>query len=162
LLKRATAPATRWDNAVMAQPTSTVRPVVLVVDDDADVRDTTAHLLSTRGMQARTAADTASALELLEQCAGQVGVVVADLSMPGEAPGALTRAIAAADSHIQIVYATGVPRHVAVSTGLAGRALPGETGRPGHSRRPGAQLDHAADQRLTGFTLSATYSPIPE
>jgi DNA-binding NtrC family response regulator len=118
LLKRVMDPAARWDNAVMAQPTNTVRPVVLVVDDDADVRDTTAHLLSTRGMQTRTAADTASALELLEQCAGQVGVVVADLSMPGEAPGALTRAITAADSHIRIVYATGIPRHVAVSTGL--------------------------------------------
>jgi DNA-binding NtrC family response regulator len=102
----------------MAQSTGSVRPVVLVVDDDADVCDTTAHMLNARGFNTLTAVDKAGALDILDQDSGLVGVVVADLAMPGDTPGDLTRAIMAAHPHVKIIYATGVPRHVAVATGL--------------------------------------------
>ena len=62
------------------QPTAAIRPVVLVVDDDADVRAQTESLLTAHGYEVMTAAHGRDAIERLrEQCPD---LIVLDLNMP--------------------------------------------------------------------------------
>jgi DNA-binding response OmpR family regulator len=56
------------------------RPVILVVDDDPDVRTILSILLSHNGYEVITADDGATALELAR--VRQVGLIVVDLHMP--------------------------------------------------------------------------------
>ena len=102
----------------MGELSSAVRPTVLLVDDDADVCAATAAMLATRGFRVLTASDQRSALDVLEENRDRVGVVVADLSLPGDTRGELARAVSTAHPYVKIVYATGIPRHVALATGL--------------------------------------------
>jgi len=102
----------------MGELSSAVRPTVLLVDDDPDVCDATAQMLATRGFRVLTASDQKSALDLLDENRGEVSVVVADLSLPGDTRGQLARALSAAHPYVKIVYATGIPRHIALATGL--------------------------------------------
>ncbi len=56
-------------------------PRIVLVDDDPEVREVIAEVLSSRGYQVDAYANAAPALERLR--AGQVDVLVSDLSMPG-------------------------------------------------------------------------------
>jgi CheY-like chemotaxis protein len=93
------------------------RPVVLVVDDDRDVLDTTAHMLSVRGFTVLTAASGADALEVCRRRRGAIDALVADRSLPGET-GHVAGPITAQCPGIKVVYATGIPRHIALTAGL--------------------------------------------
>lgn len=55
---------------------------VLVVDDDADLREVIALLLEWLGAEVATAANACDALEIVRR--GALDVVVSDLAMPGE------------------------------------------------------------------------------
>jgi signal transduction histidine kinase len=56
------------------------RPVVLVVDDDADIRQTIAETLTNAGYETLTAVDGAEALERLRSASAQL--IILDLMMP--------------------------------------------------------------------------------
>ncbi|MFI5495039.1 response regulator [Actinoplanes sp. NPDC051859] len=101
----------------MTSPLSNA-PGVLVVDDDPDILDTTAHMLKVRGFRVHTALDSASAMEICHAQQGKIDVLVADLSMPGDSRGDLARDVTAAYPKIQVVYVSAIPRHVALSQGL--------------------------------------------
>jgi CheY-like chemotaxis protein len=58
------------------------RPVVLVVDDDASIRDVLALGLTASGFDVRTAADGSEAVALC-QAGAHVDVVLSDCHMPG-------------------------------------------------------------------------------
>ena len=94
------------------------QPVVLVVDDDADVQEIMTHMLNVRGFRVLTAADPDTALEVCRSQGGLVDVLIADLSLPGDKDGRLARRVAAEFPDIKIVFATGIPRHIALSSGL--------------------------------------------
>lgn len=94
------------------------QPVVLVVDDDADVQEIMAHMLDVRGFRVLTAADPESALAVCRAQGGRIDVLIADLSLPGDKDGRLARQVAAEYPQIRIVFATGIPRHIALSSGL--------------------------------------------
>lgn len=94
------------------------QPVVLVVDDDEDVRDTTAHMLRARGFHVLTAADQTSALDACRSHGGRVDALVADLSLPGDTRGNLARSITMAYPDVKVLYASGIPRHIALSSGI--------------------------------------------
>ncbi|WP_067499344.1 response regulator [Actinoplanes sp. TFC3] len=93
-------------------------PVVLVVEDDEDVRDIMAHALDGRGFQVLTAPDTRTARTICQERSGRINILIADLSLPGEVPGSLGHWVATAYPRIKVVYASGIPRHVALSSGL--------------------------------------------
>ena len=93
-------------------------PLVLVVDDDPDVLDMLSHVLRARRFRVLTAADTDTALLLCQEHDGRIDALVADLSMPGDLQGRLAREVAAAYPGITIVFCTGIPRYIAVATGL--------------------------------------------
>ncbi|MEM7247477.1 MAG: ATP-binding protein [Acidobacteriota bacterium] len=69
------------DSRETPRNTSTHHATVLVVDDDAFVRNVATRVLSSRGHRVLTAADGREALELLD--AQEVDLVVLDLAMPG-------------------------------------------------------------------------------
>ena len=100
------------------------QPIVLVVDDDEDVQETMAHMLDVRGFRVLTAADSESALEICRQQGGRVDVLIADLSLPGDKGGRLGRRVATEFPHIKIIFATGIPRYMALSTGLVAPDAP--------------------------------------
>src|SRR5688500_13586995 len=64
----------------MVFKSSPARPVVLVVDDDPDVRGILAMLLSREGYEVVTAIDGAAALEHVRD--DRIALVVLDLQMP--------------------------------------------------------------------------------
>lgn len=94
------------------------QPVILIVDDDSDVLDTMAHVLGRRGFRVLTATGKTEALALCAQHPGQIAALVADLSLPGDVPGGLAKAVAESYPNIRIMYASGIPRQIALSQGL--------------------------------------------
>ncbi|MEU8819223.1 response regulator [Actinoplanes sp. NPDC048796] len=93
------------------------KPGVLVVDDDPDVLAAMAHMLQTRGFRVLTAGEGDTAVALCQQH-GDIDVLVADLSLPGDLNGNLARRVTAIHPHIKVVFATGVPRTIALAMGL--------------------------------------------
>jgi CheY-like chemotaxis protein len=96
---------------------TTQQPMILVVDDDADVLETTGFMLRTRGFEVLTATSGPAALDICARYPGQIDAVVADLSIPGD-HSRFTREIAVQYPNIKIIYMTGIPRHIALSSGL--------------------------------------------
>jgi DNA-binding response OmpR family regulator len=99
-------------------PLRSHEPLVLLVDDDPDVLATLAYMLGSRGFQVLTAGDPAAAMAICRSRPGAVDALVADLSLPGEVPGALARMVAAEFPGVAIVYVSGIPRQIALSQGL--------------------------------------------
>lgn len=82
---------------------------VLIVDDDTDIRNVTARMLKHLGYTVLTAADGATALQLVEQELAAIGCVLLDLKMPGmDGPTTLAglRSIA---PHMAVVLSSGYP-----------------------------------------------------
>jgi DNA-binding NtrC family response regulator len=108
----------------MTVPSGSGPPVILVVDDDEDVRETTSLILGTRGFEVLVAAGTTEAMAICDARRGRVDALIADLSLPGEGTGDLTRLVSAAYPAIRVIYATGIPRHVAMNLGLVQPGIP--------------------------------------
>lgn len=84
--------------------------VVLVVDDDQDVRESTTELLVDMGFKAMSASSVTSALELL--CTGMLpSVMLVDLEMPDMSGEELTRRCQADPdlAAIPVVFVSGNP-----------------------------------------------------
>lgn len=114
-----------WRHGVFAVSLSRLyQPIVVIVDDDEDVLAATAHMLQARGFRALTATDQDTAMAVCRQHDGRIDAVVADLSLPGEVTGGLVRAINAAYPAVPVVYATGIPRHIALGSGLVRPDVP--------------------------------------
>jgi len=79
--------------------------MILVVDDDAQVRATIARALSELGYAVNEAADGPRALELVR--GGQADLVVLDYVMPGMDGAEVAREIAAIDPDLPVIFSTG-------------------------------------------------------
>jgi PAS domain S-box-containing protein len=103
--------------------------LVLVVDDEADVREVASDMLRVLGFEVRTAADVAQALALLREHAATVVAVLLDVTMPTmngeEAFDHLRRAAA----RVPIVLASGYSEEEVVRR-FAGRETAGAVQKP--------------------------------
>jgi DNA-binding NtrC family response regulator len=99
------------------------QPMILVVDDDHDVLQTTALMLRARDFEVLTASSGAEAMEICRRYPDQIDAVIADLSIPGDSSN-YTQAIAEAFPDIRLIYATGIPRHIALTTGMVQPGAP--------------------------------------
>ena len=79
--------------------------MILVVDDDAQVRATIAQAVTALGYPAREAGDGATALALVK--AERPALVILDFVMPGMDGAEVARAIAAIDPNIPVLFSTG-------------------------------------------------------
>ncbi|MEV4346359.1 response regulator [Actinoplanes sp. NPDC049596] len=108
----------------MSTPPWSSKPVVLVVDDEPDIRETMTLMLQSRGFDVVTAAGPDEAMTICQQRDGRIDALVADLSLPGDLNGDLARRVTAAYPHVKVLFATGVPRNIALATGLVDPAAP--------------------------------------
>ncbi len=109
LLPRAsTAPSSDASTASAdALPAVTRDRLVLLVDDDAQVRDTTELVLAEAGYSVVTAADGAAGLALLEREGDRVAVVVSDYAMPGMTGKELLDTVRRRRPDVAVLLATG-------------------------------------------------------
>jgi PAS domain S-box-containing protein len=91
-----------------AAPAEAARPGatrILLVEDEPELRDTTAELLELLGHQVHAAGDAASALALL--AAHPVDVMLTDISLPDMSGEVLAAKARAAHPALRIIYASG-------------------------------------------------------
>ena len=102
----------------MWQPTERAGPVVLLVEDDEDLREVTSQMLELRGFSVISAQDPVSALMKCRVHDGPIDVLLTDLGLPGVSGGELSRSAAAVRPTMKVVYVSGLPEATAVKKGL--------------------------------------------
>ena len=73
--------SSRWHTSLERDMTSSLSPLIHLVDDDAAVRDSLALLISTVGLRVQTWSDPHVFLAEFDRC--DVGAIVLDVRMPG-------------------------------------------------------------------------------
>ena len=99
-------------------------PVVLLVEDDEDLREMTTQMLQMRGFHALVANDAVSAITICRVFDGTIDVLLTDLGLPGVSGGELARSAAAIRPRMQVVYVSGIPRDIAIKKGLIRSGAP--------------------------------------
>ena len=101
-----------------------MRQRVLVVDDEASIRDLLAKTLALAEYDVDTAADATSALERLREAGPDYGLLIADLKMPGMDGLSLIRQVKRLTPSLPIIIITGFSTESAaieaVNLGVAG------------------------------------------
>jgi two-component system phosphate regulon response regulator PhoB len=102
----------------MPEPADT-RALVLVADDDADIRDLVALRLARAGYRVETASDGVEAFARAVEL--RPDLVVLDVSMPGQDGFETSRQLRAdpRTSHVPVVFLTARTREQDVATGYA-------------------------------------------
>jgi CheY-like chemotaxis protein len=95
--------------------------LILLVDDDSDVRAVTSSMLDDAGYQVIEADSSAAALECLERQDRDIALMVADIAMPGMSGIELARAARCMRPELPVVFVTG----------FAGAAMPPAGANPG-------------------------------
>ena len=85
---------------------STSRPRILLIDDDANVREVLEHLLASFGYEGQTAADAISGLARF--AAGGWDLLLVDIVMPGTSGWALVETIRRRAPTVPVVLITGL------------------------------------------------------
>jgi excisionase family DNA binding protein len=110
--------------APAAAPRDGGRPRVLVVDDEASIRDLLSKTLALAEYEVETAADGASALDRLRERRGAYNLLIADLRMPNMDGLTLIREVKQIDPNLPIIIITGFSTESsaieAVNLGVAG------------------------------------------
>ena len=103
------------DQPVGLRPALSAGSIVLLVDDDDEVREVTAGILEDVGYTVTTAVDGATALSVLEREGSKIGLVIADYAMPGMTGVELLTAIRGRRPDLPMLLATGYADHQSLS-----------------------------------------------
>jgi DNA-binding NtrC family response regulator len=94
---------------------------VLVVDDDADIREAIRRIVTKCGYSALTASDARAALRAAQAAAGPIRLLLTDIWMPGDVSASiLAEHLAGLHADLCVIYISGLPKEVAVGKGLVG------------------------------------------
>ncbi|MEO6445825.1 MAG: PAS domain S-box protein [Gemmatimonadaceae bacterium] len=85
------------------------RETILLVEDDADVREVTARALRRSEYTVLEAADAAEALRELEEQGGAVALVIADVVLPQMSGAELAMRVRSRWPHVQLLLTSGYP-----------------------------------------------------
>ncbi len=102
-----TAPDPTGSQAELARPAMARDRLVLLVDDDAQVREVTATMLAENGYTVVTAVDGAAGLAALEREGRRVALVIADYAMPGMTGRELLEEVGRRRPDVAVLLATG-------------------------------------------------------
>jgi len=123
----------RIEDAIRSVPSraegSKTTAVVLVVDDEEIVRTVAVRILERAGMRVHAAAGGREALELFERNAGEIDVVLLDLTMPDVDGEQVAREIRARSAATQVLVTSGYLRED-VSERLGGGLVAGFLQKP--------------------------------
>lgn len=101
------APAGEAQHERPRQPGKRSAEIILLVDDDPDVRAVAAAMLRDAGHRVIEAGSGGAALEHLDEDAGQIGLLIADLAMPGMSGFELARAARRQYPNLPVLFVTG-------------------------------------------------------
>jgi signal transduction histidine kinase/CheY-like chemotaxis protein/tetratricopeptide (TPR) repeat protein len=103
---------------------STVPQMILVVDDDPNIRELTRMVLQDGGYQVMTASGSAEALRLMQSNEHEVALVILDLSMPEMSGEELERRLAALHVPAKVLFVSGHdPSALSEGTELVAHAM---------------------------------------
>ncbi len=91
---------------------------ILLVEDEAPVRDLTRRCLEQRGYAVLQAASAEDALEVLAQHGGHVDMLLTDVVMPGASGPELARRLTAERPSLQVLFVSGYPDDSPASAGM--------------------------------------------
>jgi two-component system cell cycle sensor histidine kinase/response regulator CckA len=122
-LPRSALPAADASTAGPSETASVVGAArVLVVEDEASLRETIARVLREHGYSVRTAGTGKQALALYRDGNGRFDLVVTDVVMPGGMSGIdLARELRRSDAETRVLFMSGYADEAAVGEDLAGR-----------------------------------------
>ncbi len=83
------------------------RDCILLVEDDAFVRNATREILEAEGYRVVTADCAESALDQFKKSCGEVGLIITDLNMPGQDGRALVSAVRREDRRLPVLFISG-------------------------------------------------------
>ncbi|OLB79264.1 MAG: response regulator [Actinobacteria bacterium 13_2_20CM_2_71_6] len=95
-----------------------VAPMVLVVDDEEDLREAIRRMLERRGFATLTAADPAEAEAVCRDHGGTIDLLLTDLTLPGSSGGELARVATSMRPELRVLFVSGLPKEIAVGRGL--------------------------------------------
>ena len=107
-----------------ADPRADSVPVVLVVDDEPDVRDLVASVLSNAGLAPLLARDGEEAVDLLRRKKGRIDVILTDVMMPVVDGPTLARRVAREWPDLPVLFMTGYPADTLEALGLLSLETP--------------------------------------
>jgi two-component system, NtrC family, response regulator AtoC len=122
----------------------TVKPTILVVDDEAYVRDSVIELIETRGFRALGAASVAAAAAVL--AAESVDAVLTDLKMPGGSGLELLESVRSSPAPAPVIVMTGVGTVADAVAAMKGGAYD-FLQKPVDPEQLGVALDRALEHR---------------
>ncbi|NMO56186.1 response regulator [Actinoplanes sp. TBRC 11911] len=99
-------------------------PVVLLVEDDEDLREMTTQMLELRGFHVLSANDAVTAITTCRVYDGTIDVLLTDLGLPGVSGGELARSAHSVRPQMEVVYVSGIPQDIAVKKGLIKAGAP--------------------------------------
>lgn len=110
--------ADQLDNDPLAVPQRGSEETILLCEDDEDVRTYSAEVLRELGYNVLEAGDGASALQLLDQHAGQIHLLFTDVVLPGGMSGAvLAKEAAKRRPELRMLFTTGYARNAIIHHG---------------------------------------------
>ncbi|MDX6247410.1 MAG: hypothetical protein QOF10_770 [Kribbellaceae bacterium] len=94
-------------------------PIVLVVDDDADVREAIRRMAARAGYTVVTASDGRAALRAAQTADGPIRLLLTDVWMPGDLSASkLAEDLSGLYPDLRVVFVSGLPKDVAIDKGL--------------------------------------------
>lgn len=99
------------------EPTPPDRPsvplgtLVLVIDDDQDVREVVTDMLTARGLRALSASDGAAGVDLFRRHRDEIDVVLLDITMPSMSGGEVYAALQALAPDVPVIVFSGYSEH---------------------------------------------------
>jgi CheY-like chemotaxis protein len=102
-------------------PDEEIRPTVLVVDDEEDLRDIMRRMLERRGFDTLIAGDSQEAITVCREHPGEIDILVTDLGLPGVTGGELSQTARELRPGMRVVYISGLPKDMAVAEGQIGQ-----------------------------------------
>jgi len=109
-LRRVNRRAIKEPPALVSSPTPGGNEVVLLVEDEAAVRTSTAEWLSRLGYTVLSAADGQSALDVVRRRDGPIHVVIADVVLPKLSGPALVQELRRIRPGLEVMYISGHAR----------------------------------------------------
>ena len=86
-------------------------PLILVVDDDASVRDLTGTMLELHGYSVLRAATAEEAVSLFEQFAHRINLLVIDVVMPTQSGPCVARRLRTLRPGLPVLFVSGLVSH---------------------------------------------------